>query len=204
MHAALGEIEAHLVLPGGLESLHREGLDAHAGEYTEHTQMREELLPRFVDLPAGEFIMGSPDGDDDERPVRRVSARGVLAVGASGDQRAVRRVRAQHRPPRARRARLAVVRGAVGRGRLPRAGLALHLARRRPAARSRPASGHAGHARRRRRLLRVARHAARPQRAAAQRGRVGARRSRRDRRPALSVGRRDRSRRDPTSCPTSG
>ena len=38
--------------------------------------MREELLPRFVDLPAGEFIMGSPDGDDDERPVRRVRLEG--------------------------------------------------------------------------------------------------------------------------------
>lgn len=35
--------------------------------------MREELLPRFVDIPAGDFVMGSPDGDDDERPVRRVS-----------------------------------------------------------------------------------------------------------------------------------
>jgi formylglycine-generating enzyme required for sulfatase activity len=35
--------------------------------------MREELQPRFVEIPAGEFIMGSPDGDDDERPVRRVT-----------------------------------------------------------------------------------------------------------------------------------
>ena len=35
MHAALGQIEAHLMLPGGLESLHREGLDAHRREYTE-------------------------------------------------------------------------------------------------------------------------------------------------------------------------
>ncbi len=35
--------------------------------------MREELLPRFVEVPAGDFIMGAPDGDDDERPVRRVT-----------------------------------------------------------------------------------------------------------------------------------
>ena len=34
--------------------------------------MREELLPRFVEIPAGEFEMGSTDGDDDERPARRV------------------------------------------------------------------------------------------------------------------------------------
>ena len=35
--------------------------------------MREELLPRFVEIPAGEFAMGSDDGDDDERPVRNVT-----------------------------------------------------------------------------------------------------------------------------------
>jgi formylglycine-generating enzyme len=35
--------------------------------------MREELLPRFVEVPAGDFVMGAPDGDDDERPVRRVT-----------------------------------------------------------------------------------------------------------------------------------
>ncbi|MEZ5418576.1 MAG: formylglycine-generating enzyme family protein [Vicinamibacterales bacterium] len=35
--------------------------------------MREELLPRFVEIPAGEFVMGAPDGEDDERPVRRVT-----------------------------------------------------------------------------------------------------------------------------------
>jgi sulfatase modifying factor 1 len=35
--------------------------------------MREELLPRFVEIPAGEFRMGAEDGDDDERPVRPVT-----------------------------------------------------------------------------------------------------------------------------------
>ena len=34
--------------------------------------MREELLPRFVEIPAGEFLMGAADGEDDERPVRAV------------------------------------------------------------------------------------------------------------------------------------
>lgn len=35
--------------------------------------MREDLLPRFIEIPAGEFTMGAPDGEDDERPVRRVT-----------------------------------------------------------------------------------------------------------------------------------
>jgi formylglycine-generating enzyme len=34
--------------------------------------MREELLPRFVEIPSGEFTMGATDGEDDERPARRV------------------------------------------------------------------------------------------------------------------------------------
>jgi formylglycine-generating enzyme required for sulfatase activity len=34
--------------------------------------MPEELVPRFVRIPAGEFGMGADDGDEDERPVRRV------------------------------------------------------------------------------------------------------------------------------------
>ena len=29
--------------------------------------MREELLPRFIEIPAGEFTMGSADGDDDDK-----------------------------------------------------------------------------------------------------------------------------------------
>ncbi|HEX8027672.1 MAG TPA: formylglycine-generating enzyme family protein [Vicinamibacterales bacterium] len=34
--------------------------------------MREELIPRFVRIPAREFAMGSDDGADDERPAHRV------------------------------------------------------------------------------------------------------------------------------------
>ena len=35
-------------------------------------EMPEELVPRFARVPAGEFGMGAEDGDDDERPARRV------------------------------------------------------------------------------------------------------------------------------------
>jgi formylglycine-generating enzyme required for sulfatase activity len=34
--------------------------------------MSDELVPRFARVPAGEFGMGAEDGDDDERPARRV------------------------------------------------------------------------------------------------------------------------------------
>lgn len=35
--------------------------------------MREELLPRFVEIPAGAFMMGAADGEEDEQPVRAVA-----------------------------------------------------------------------------------------------------------------------------------
>lgn len=43
--------------------------------------MREELLPRFVRIQAGEFTMGADDGEEDERPahLRRVAALHVAA-----------------------------------------------------------------------------------------------------------------------------
>lgn len=34
--------------------------------------MADDLLPRFVRIPAGEFGMGADDGDEDERPAHRV------------------------------------------------------------------------------------------------------------------------------------
>lgn len=40
--------------------------------------MREELIPRFVEIPPGEFTMGAADGEDDERPVRRVALDGFF------------------------------------------------------------------------------------------------------------------------------
>jgi len=41
--------------------------------------MREDLLPRYVRIPAGEFTMGADDGDEDERPSQSVTLRGFLA-----------------------------------------------------------------------------------------------------------------------------
>src|SRR5687767_1069549 len=34
--------------------------------------MASELLPELALIPAGDFLMGSADAEDDERPVRRV------------------------------------------------------------------------------------------------------------------------------------
>jgi sulfatase modifying factor 1 len=34
--------------------------------------MPDEVVPQFVRVPAGEFIMGADDGDEDERPAHRV------------------------------------------------------------------------------------------------------------------------------------
>jgi sulfatase modifying factor 1 len=38
--------------------------------------MREDLLPRFIPISAGEFTMGADDGDEDERPAHRVHVDG--------------------------------------------------------------------------------------------------------------------------------
>lgn len=38
--------------------------------------MREDVLPRFVSIPPGEFVMGADDGDEDETPARRVHVDG--------------------------------------------------------------------------------------------------------------------------------
>ena len=42
-------------------------------------QMRDDLIPRFVRIPAREFAMGSNDGADDERPAHRVQVDAFFA-----------------------------------------------------------------------------------------------------------------------------
>ena len=50
--------------------------------------MREDLLPRFVRIPAGDFTMGADDGEEDERPAhrRRVGAVHVSACPVTNRQ----------------------------------------------------------------------------------------------------------------------
>jgi formylglycine-generating enzyme len=50
--------------------------------------MGEELLPRFVRIPPGDFTMGADDGDDDERPAhsRRVAGLQVSAHAVTNRQ----------------------------------------------------------------------------------------------------------------------
>ena len=174
VHAALGEIEAHLVLPGGLESLHREGLDAHAGEYTGAPQMREELLPRFVDLPAGEIptwvlLTGRRRGVGYAGPGSR-----VLVLAASDHQPVLRGGGPHQRPRRRRRRRLVISGAAGGRGRFARGGRALSGAGRAWRARAR-CSCHGGPPRRRCHIVRGSGRGSGAPRASAARGRGGGR-----------------------------
>ena len=107
-------------------------------------------------------------------------------------RRSVRRVHARVRSRRAGHPRSAAGRHAGAGIVVSRAGRAVRLARRRAAARARPASGHAGHACRRHRVLPLAERPDRPAGAAADRSGMGARRARRTRRGALPVGQRRR------------
>lgn len=66
--------------------------------------MGEDLLPRFVRIPGGEFTMGADDGEEDERPahVRRVSAFWISAHEITNRQYAEFVAHTGHRPPAVR------------------------------------------------------------------------------------------------------
>lgn len=62
--------------------------------------MADELVPRFARVPAGEFAMGADDGDEDERPVRRVHVDAFwVSVHPVTQQQYYEFVRATHHPP---------------------------------------------------------------------------------------------------------
>jgi formylglycine-generating enzyme required for sulfatase activity len=62
--------------------------------------MPEELIPRFARVPAGEYGMGAEDGDEDERPVRRVQLDAFhLSTHAVTNDQYVEFVRATGHPP---------------------------------------------------------------------------------------------------------
>ncbi len=62
--------------------------------------MREDPIPRFVRVPAGEFSMGSDDGADDERPCHQVHVDAFYVSVHADHRRAIRRVHARVRATR--------------------------------------------------------------------------------------------------------
>ena len=74
---AFRQVELDPVLPRRLQPLHRERFDAHGGSLryllgAGQPTLSQETVPEMVAIPAGEFIMGSDDGDEDERPAHPV------------------------------------------------------------------------------------------------------------------------------------
>ena len=195
MHAALRQVEVHLILVGGLHPFHGKLFESHGGHstrfmrgavvYLDYTDaLCPRHLPNLARIPAGEFLMGAADAEDDERPVHRVLRQRVLHRPISGDAGRLRAVRPGHRVSRARDSRPAArhrrrTRSAdsselaapyVWDGADPPAGRG--VASRRP----RPVRRCAG-------VLRVAVRDARAAGASADRGRVGKGGARRRRRP---------------------
>ncbi len=75
--------------------------------------MRDELLPRFTSIPAGEFTMGADDGDEDERPAHRVAVDAfALSVHAITIEQYAEFVRQTSHPPPAVRELPRLVSGA--------------------------------------------------------------------------------------------
>jgi formylglycine-generating enzyme len=75
-----------------------------SGSILAEADMREELLPRFVQVPAGHFTMGADDGEEDERPshTRHVGVLHVSAHTITNRQYAEFVTRTRHRPPSVR------------------------------------------------------------------------------------------------------
>src|SRR5262249_40946324 len=90
MYTALRQIERHLIFIGGLHPLHRKRFEFHGanvlytadrvingdrrGHRVEPATARQTAMPppNLARIPAGEFLMGAADGEEDERPVHRV------------------------------------------------------------------------------------------------------------------------------------
>src|ERR1051326_8832135 len=80
LDAAFGDVPCHPVLPDRLETLERERFDLHCEKcspksaigYPLGEPMPSEQAPELVLIPSGEFLMGSEDAEEDERPVHRV------------------------------------------------------------------------------------------------------------------------------------
>ena len=94
MDAAFRQVPGHPVLPGRLQPFHRKRFQPHEPEVypkpsdppagtpcapatnfalsCEPRCMAADLLPELALIPSGEFLMGSDDADDDERPAHRV------------------------------------------------------------------------------------------------------------------------------------
>ena len=135
MHAALGQVELHLVFIGGLHPLHGKRLESHGGDFTSfcasigvrhwtiltfpdtfgnrsmaaqwpRAKMNSPTAPNLARIPAGDFLMGAADAEEDERPVHRVYRQRVLHRTLCRHARRVRAIRPRHRPSAARHPRI--------------------------------------------------------------------------------------------------
>jgi formylglycine-generating enzyme required for sulfatase activity len=81
---ALGRSSREVVAAGG--RVVRVALSARPGGFSPGDRFRDfDAAPEMIVVPAGEFLMGSPDGegDDDEHPQHKVAIKSHFAVGIS-------------------------------------------------------------------------------------------------------------------------
>ena len=140
MNAAFGDVPGDPVFPDRLQTFERERFELHAASSVARKQLvwppqleREisrtlrypvarlmtsaDLLPELALIPAGDFLMGSDDAEDDERPPHRVHVDEFLIGVHPVTQRRVRAVRQGHGSPRAGHLRAAARRDRWGRDR---------------------------------------------------------------------------------------